>query len=202
MLENLKNQERLSPREEDRIDNRIRIIILVMTGIVVAVIIWAVVKKKPLGPWYYALILTLLAIIWILKCVVAGLLNHALAQRTDEQVAAYLKAAGLELASYAGLGWFLIGLNGNGIIGAVIYLIAMTTGRKQMELYYKEPGEEEDADGSAETSGQNPKDGELDRKADEAREPEESDVLAALPSAANREQREQESEKESEDGSV
>ena len=118
MLENLKNQERLSQDEEDRIDNRIRIIVLVMTGVVVAVIIWALVTKKPIGTWYYALILTLLAVIWLIKCVAATFLKHALAQRTDEQVSAYLKAAGLEFVSYAGLAWFLIGMNGNGIFGA------------------------------------------------------------------------------------
>ena len=198
MLENLKNQERLSQDEEDRIDNRIRIIVLVMTGVVVAVIIWALVTKKPIGTWYYALILTLLAVIWLIKCVAATFLKHALAQRTDEQVSAYLKAAGLEFVSYAGLAWFLIGMNGNGIFGAIAYLVAMTAARKQRELYYQEPETEEHPDGETqETSAsfmEHPEKGETGKKKDA----DEVSALGALPSAADREQR----EKEHEDGSV
>ena len=69
MLDNLKNQERLSQQQEDRIDRNIRIAILAMTGVAVALIIWALVLKKPVGTWYYALIITLLAAVWFIKCV-------------------------------------------------------------------------------------------------------------------------------------
>ena len=198
MLENLKNQERLSQSEEDRIDNRIRIIILALTGVVVAVIIWALVTKKPIGTWYYALILTLLAVIWLTRCVAATFLKHALAQRTDEQVSAYLKAAGLEFVSYAGLAWFLIGMNGNGIFGAIAYLVAMTAARKQRELYYQEPETGEQEDGEAQDADVSSKEQSPDGKAGVKADSDEDSALSALPSAADREQR----EKELENGSV
>ena len=195
MLENLKNQNRLSPEEEERIDRVIRIFILVVTGVVIAVIIWALVTKKTFVSWYYALILTLLAMVWVVKCVLGGILKHSLAQRTDEQVMAYLKAAGLELVSYAGLAWFLIGMQGNGIFGAIVYLIGTTGARKQREIYYKEPGEEEEETGgdAAQPEEQDADDG----SAPGAEDAPASETLT-LPSAADRLQR----EKELQDGSV
>ena len=183
MLEQLKNQNRLSTEEENRIDRRIRIGILVLMGALIAFMIWVVVRKKPLGTWYYAMILTTLAVVWFVKCVLSAILKHALAQRTDEQVSAYLKASGLELIAYAGLAWFLVGLNGNGMFGAVAYMIGVTGARKQRESYEQEDASEEEAaeegadpDAAKTTGAENP----------------------ALPSAADRELR----EKEPEDGSV
>ena len=136
----------------------------------------------------------------------SAILKHSLAQRSDEQVSAYLKGAGLELLAYAGLCWFLVGLNGNGIYGAIAYLIGMTGARKQRDAYYQEPGQEEEAGGSdapeADTGSQ-----EVLPSAQEISDSAESEpgVLpsaesepGALPSAADRLLR----EKESEDGSV
>ena len=195
MLENLKNQNRLSMEEEERIDRVIRIFILSVTGVVVAVIIWALVTKKAFGSWYYALILTLLATVWVVRCVVGGILKHSLAQRSNEQVMAYLKAAGLELVSYAGLAWFLIAMQGNGIFGAIVYLIGTTGARKQREIYYQEPGEEEE-----ETPGDTaqPDEPEADAGSALTAEGTRPSETNTLPSAADRLQR----EKELEDGSV
>ena len=196
MLEQFRNQERLSVEEEERIDRNIRYFILALMGVIIAVLLWIVIAKKPLGPWYYALIITVLAVVWFSKCVLSAILKHSLAQRSDEQVSAYLKGAGLELLAYAGLCWFLVGLNGNGIYGAVAYLIGMTGARKQREAYYQEPGQEEEAGGSdapeADTGSQ-----EILPSAQEISDSMESEP-GALPSAADRLLR----EKESEDGSV
>ena len=206
MLEQFRNQERLSVEEEERIDRNIRYFILALMGVIIAVLLWIVIAKKPLGPWYYALIITVLAVVWFSKCVLSAILKHSLAQRSDEQVSAYLKGAGLELLAYAGLCWFLVGLNGNGIYGAVAYLIGMTGARKQREAYYQEPGQEEETGGSdapeADTGSQEvlPSAQEISDSAE--REPgtlpsAESEP-GVLPSAADRLLR----EKESEDGSV
>ena len=201
MLDHLRNQERLDPSVEDRIDRNTRIIILAMTAVVVAVILWAVFTKKPFGIWYYAVILVLLAIVWLIKCVISAFPKHALAQRTDEQVSAYLKAAGLELAAYVGLGWFLVGMQGNGIFGAVVYLIGITGARKQREIYYQEPGEETEEDGSpdqpdgpSDQTDEDILDGDV-KVISESVSPSEP---GSLPSAADRLLR----EKEQEDGSV
>ena len=206
MLEKFRNQERLSVEEEERIDRNIRYFILALMGVIIAVLLWIVIAKKPLGSWYYALIITVLAVVWFSKCVLSAILKHSLAQRSDEQVSAYLKGAGLELLAYAGLCWFLVGLNGNGIYGAIAYLIGMTGARKQRDAYYQEPGQKEEAGGSdapeADTGSQEalPSAQEISDSAE--REPgalpsAESEP-GALPSAADRLLR----EKESEDGSV
>ena len=205
MLEKFRNQERLSVDEEDRIDRIVRIFILVLMAAIIAVLVWIVIAKKPLGAWYNAVIITVLAVVWFSKCVLSAILKHSLAQRSDEQVSAYLKGAGLELLAYAGLCWFLVGLNGNGIYGAIVYLIGMTGARKQRETYYQEPGQEEE-DGSSDepdTTGSSAgPDADTDSQETPALVQEASDssesALGALPSAADRMLR----EKESEDGSV
>ena len=205
MLEKSRNQERLSVEEEDRIDRIVRIFILVLMAAIIAVLVWIVIAKKPLGAWYNAVIITVLAVVWFSKCVLSAILKHSLAQRSDEQVSAYLKGAGLELLAYAGLCWFLVGLNGNGIYGAIVYLIGMTGARKQRETYYQEPGQEEE-DGSSDepdTTGSSAgPDADTDSQETPALVQEASDssesALGALPSAADRMLR----EKESEDGSV
>ncbi len=205
MLEKFRNQERLSVEEEDRIDRIVRIFILVLMAVIIAVLVWIVIAKKPLGAWYNAVIITVLAVVWFSKCVLSAILKHSLAQRSDEQVSAYLKGAGLELLAYAGLCWFLVGLNGNGIYGAIVYLIGMTGARKQRETYYQEPGQEEE-DGSSDepdTTGSSAgPDADTDSQETPALVQEASDssesALGALPSAADRMLR----EKESEDGSV
>ena len=205
MLEKFRNQERLSIEEEERIDRNIRIFILVLMAVIIAVLLWIIIAKKPLGAWYNAVIITVLAVVWFSKCILSAILKHSLAQRSDEQISAYLKGAGLELLAYAGLCWFLVGLNGNGIYGAIAYLVGMTGARKQREAYYQEPGQEEESASSDEAdtngSGDEPGAGTDSQEplalVQDASDSSESG-LGALPSAADRMLR----EKESEDGSV
>jgi hypothetical protein len=192
MIEKLRNQERLSEEQERRIEIRIRNAVLALIAVAVVVIIIALMRGMKPGNWYYALILAVLGSVWVTRYVLSAVWKRALAQRTDEQVSAYLKAAGLELAAYAGLGWFLIGLNGNAIIGAVIYVIAVTAARKQKDLYYGEP-----AVGNSPAPAGNlmeEQDGRMDAKNASIK----NVSMENLPSAADRLMR----EKESEDGSV
>lgn len=141
MIEFLRNQERLSKEEEARIDSRIRTAILVLIAVAAGIIILALVRGKPPGNWYLALILAVLGTVWFTSYVLSAIWKRALAGRTDEQVSAYLRAALLGLCAYAGLGWFLIAMQGNAILGAVIYVLAITGARKQKEIYYKEDTE-------------------------------------------------------------
>ena len=206
MLENLRNQERLSAEEEERIDSKIRIFILVLMGAAIAIILWMILGKKTIGKMYYVGILTLLAVVWLVKYVLGTFLKHSLAQRTDEQVSAYLKAAGLELAAYIGLGWFFVAMQGNAILGAAIYVFGLTTSRKQRDIYYgisEEAGESASTDQTEKTDPEQESltDSESTYPEDEDGMKPESDPLSipdTLPSAADRQQREEEKE----DGSV
>ena len=51
MLEQFRNQERRSVEEEERIDRNIRYFILALMGVIIAVLLWIVIAKKPLGSW-------------------------------------------------------------------------------------------------------------------------------------------------------
>ncbi len=190
MLDNLRQMNRLSDDEERRIENRIRIVIFALAAAVVIFVVMQGLRGEKLGPFYYAIMLILLAVIWIAQDVVGCVLKHALAQRTDEQVNAYLKAAGLDLLAYAGLAWFLMAMNSNSIIGAAIYVVGITGARKQRDIYYQEP-EEAEAD-IVEGEGRVIETEDASSKADS------SEMLDSLPTAADRQQR----EKETEDGSV
>ena len=46
MLDKLKNMEPLSPQEENRIMRKLRAVVLVMAGLVLAFAIWSIVKKR------------------------------------------------------------------------------------------------------------------------------------------------------------
>ncbi len=194
MLENLRKMDRLSEEEERRIDNKIRIVIIAVAAVVVAFIIWRGIKGASLGPGYYAVMIALLALVWIAQNVVATVMKHALAGRTDEQVSAYLKAAGFDFVSYAGLAWFLIGMNSSSIIGIAIYVVGVTGARRQRDIYFGDTDtEDSDSESSAQDGDSSPDDG--------AKSPSEEQqplTIDALPTAADREQR----EKEAEDGSV
>ena len=190
MLDKLRNQERLSPAEEYRIEKWIRIGILAGMAVALGVIVWAVIQKKTFGTGYYAAILSLLAAVWFLKYVLAAILKHSLAQRTDEQVNAYLKAAGLELVAYAGLGWFLVAMTGNAIIGAVIYMFGVMAARKQRDIY-EGGSDEEEADDDAAAS---PSDASASAPGPRGSEDNSTNRgMSGLPSAADRQERERES---------
>ncbi len=193
MLEKLRNQERLSEEEERRIDSKIRIIVFAMAAAIILFMIWKAFHGAQLGPFYYGVMLTMLILAWILKNVVATVLRHSLAQRTDAQVSAYLKAAGLDFIAYAGLAWFLLSMsNSNSIIGVAVYAIAITTARRQREVYEEEP---EDENGNDVVDGE----GRVIDSGDGSSSSGSASASAnALPTAANREER----EKETEDGSV
>ncbi len=190
MLDNLRQMNRLSDAEERRIENRIRIIIFALALAVVIFVVMQGLKGVKLGPFYYGIMLTLLAVIWILQDVVGTVLKHALAQRTDEQVNAYLKACGLDLLSYVGLAWFLVAMNSNSIIGAAIYVVGITSSRKQRDIYYKEPGEEEESN-IVEGEGRV-----VDSGDDTASKDNEPASFESLPTAADRQFREQQAQPE------
>ncbi len=188
MLENLRQMNRLSDEEERQIDNKLLIFVAAVAAAVVIYIVWQLTHGGVVGKAYYAIILILLAVVWIMRDVVGTVWKHSLAQRTDAQVSAYLKAAGFDLISYVGLGVFLVMMQSNAIVGAIIYVIGVVGARKQREIYYDEPGDDEadviDADASEDKVDA---DSDLSNRS-----------VDSLPTAADREKR----EKDTEDGSV
>ena len=119
MLERLRNMEPLSGQEEYRIRSRLRNIILLLAGMVLAFAIWAIVQKKGFSPVYYVIIVVFLLCNWLLMDVAPLFLCRAIAGRTDRQVSAFFKLMGLGLLGNLGLGWFLLAMNNQSIYGAL-----------------------------------------------------------------------------------
>ena len=143
MLERLRNMEPLSGQEEYRIRSRLRNIILLLAGMVLAFAIWAIVQKKGFSPVYYVIIVVFLLCNWLLMDVAPLFLCRAIAGRTDRQVSAFFKLMGLGLLGNLGLGWFLLAMNNQSIYGALVYLISTMAGRKQREIYFSKDEEAE-----------------------------------------------------------
>ena len=79
MLERLRNMEPLSGQEEYRIRSRLRNIILLLAGMVLAFAIWAIVQKKGFSPVYYVIIVVFLLCNWLLMDVAPLFLCRAIA---------------------------------------------------------------------------------------------------------------------------
>ena len=97
MLDKLKNMEPLSPQEENRIMWKLRAVVLVMAGLVLAFAIWSIVKKRDFTAVYYVIVSVFLFCNWFLIDVAPAFLCRALAGRSDKKVNAFLKMAGLGL---------------------------------------------------------------------------------------------------------
>ena len=110
MLDKLKNMEPLSPQEENRIMWKLRAVVLVMAGLVLAFAIWSIVKKRDFTAVYYVIVSVFLFCNWFLIDVAPAFLCRALAGRSDKKVSAFLKMAGLGLLGNIGLGWFLMSM--------------------------------------------------------------------------------------------
>ncbi len=143
MLDKLKNMEPLSPQEENRIMRKLRAVVLVMAGLVLAFAIWSIVKKRDFTAVYYVIVSVFLFCNWFLIDVAPAFLCRALAGRSDKKVSAFLKMAGLGLLGNIGLGWFLMSMQNQTMYGALVYLVSVIMARKQREIYYGPDDEDE-----------------------------------------------------------
>ena len=169
MLDKLKNMEPLSPQEENRIMRKLRAVVLVMAGLVLAFAIWSIVKKRDFTAVYYVIVSVFLFCNWFLIDVAPAFLCRALAGRSDKKVSAFLKMAGLGLLGNIGLGWFLMSMQNQTMYGALVYLVSVIMARKQREIYYGPDDEEEDV-----------------QKQEQARNEEARKTPEHLPTAADR----------------
>ena len=143
MLDKLKNMEPLSPQEENRIMRKLRAVVLVMAGLVLAFAIWSIVKKRDFTAVYYVIVSVFLFCNWFLIDVAPAFLCRALAGRSDKKVSAFLKMAGLGLLGNIGIGWFLMSMQNQTMYGALVYLVSVIMARKQREIYYGPDDEDE-----------------------------------------------------------
>ena len=188
--QNAENQ-RLSREEEFKIDQRIRIGVIIGAVLILAYLAYCAVKKIEIGIAYYVIVGVFIALYWLFMDVISLKLKHGFAGRSQSQKAAYYKMAVIDLIGVIGLGLFLMGgvgadsSSGTGggsgntsLIGAVIYLICFMTARRLRQQYERTPGEEE---GSAEQK--------KEENAEKGKADEKGASSAVLPTAADRQQR-------------
>jgi len=137
-------EKRLSRDEEYRIDQRIRIGVILGAVVILLYLVYMGVAKKPVGVFFQIIVLAFVAAYWLVSDVLAMKWKHGFAERTQEQKTAYYKAAALDLVGACGLGYFLAGMNqNNSMIGALLYLAGTLGGRKFRQEYEKNPEETE-----------------------------------------------------------
>ena len=147
---------RLSREQEFKIDQRIRIGIIIGAVGILIYLVYCARNRKEIGAAYYIIVGGFIALYWILTDVVALKLKHGFAGRTREQKSAYYKMAAIDLVGVAGLGMFLVsgvgggssaapgqgGITGNlSLVGAVIYLVSFMTAKRLRTEYEKTPEE-------------------------------------------------------------
>ena len=175
------SEKRLTGEEEYRIDMKIRISTIVMAVCILAYLIFCAMKKIEIGPVYYVIVIAFIALYWGVSDLLGLKLKHGFAGRSERQKSAYRKMAALDLIGDIGLGVFLIGLDSNySLLGAVVYMVGIMSGRKYRAEYEKEDSEEEqekeeqktaplpDASGRSESRSASERLAELNRAAQEA----------------------------------
>ena len=132
----------MDEKQKDLITRRINIAGIVVLVLAIAYMLYAGLVLKKLGALYPVVICTAIFIFWLLQDVVKPILTKSLEGKTPQQVSNYKKCALLSLGGYAGLCWFALSINGgNGIYGAVVYLICRMAKRRIQE----EESDEEEA---------------------------------------------------------
>ena len=170
---------RLTRAEENRIDMRIRIGVIIGALIVLAYLIFCAAQRKEAGAAYYIIVAAFIVFYWLSADVIALKLKHGFAGRTEAQKTAYKKMAALDAVGCVGLALFLTGGigestsgsgNSSSLIGAMIYLFSVIYARRLRADYEKDPSEP--------GKGKQDKE-EIAKKAD----------ISSLPTAADRESR-------------
>ena len=101
---------------------------LAQLAIAVAIMTYGTFSKKLTGRQSDILITASLLIFWILTDIVEPVVMKRFAGITQEQKTAYMKFIALDFAGLAGIAYFLYSMGnagGNGIVGAMIYVITM-----------------------------------------------------------------------------
>lgn len=142
--ENTDQNGRLTREQEYRIDQRIRIGVIIAAAFLLVYLLYCGMKKIPIGTGYFVVVVIFVAVYWLLSDVISLKLKHGFAGRTQKQKTAYYKMMAVDFVGAVGLMMFLIGLNDNrSIMGAMLYLFGVMSGRKFRAEYEKDPSEEE-----------------------------------------------------------
>lgn len=129
-----------------KIERRITISSMLLAACVMGYFLYTMIVRREIGPEYYVVIVTFLSLFWILTDVLSVVLTKGFEGKTEAQIKAYKIFALLDLVGLAGLAYFVMALQNNGMMGAIIYAAAIMGKRKFYEEYR---GITSDEDGDA-----------------------------------------------------
>ena len=129
--------------QEKRQALRSRISIVSLAVLAVVILACYAAQSRNLIEWEMALgILTgFLVFYWILMDVAEPVLLHEMKDMPAKKKVQYLKFAGIDLAGYGALVYFVYNIgksNESAVIGAVIYVFCLNLGRKEKGRFYEE----------------------------------------------------------------
>ena len=135
----------MDEKQKQRISRMINVAGILILLLVVAYMLYCGIVRKELGVGYGIAISAGIILFWILEDVVKPILTKAFDDMDERQRSNYIKCSALSLAGYAGLIWFALSINtGNGIYGAVVYVITRVMKRRIQEE--EAENEEEDVE--------------------------------------------------------
>lgn len=120
-------------RKLDKMIFRISMLPLVVG---LAYMFFSAMKKHELGTDYYVVLFLCLGLHWVISDVISIICIKGFEGKTEAQIKAYRMYALMNLAGFAGLGYFAISVGtNNGLIGALIYILTLGRKRKFLDEY-------------------------------------------------------------------
>lgn len=142
----------MDKRRKKKIRDILFVASMILLACLFAFIIYMAVSKKAIGAVYYGVVILFLVVFWVLSDVLPIVLTHGFEGKEESQKQAYRIYALIDAVGLAGLGYFALALNSNGMMGAIVYAAAIMMKRKYYDEYLEVPKPEEDSEDGEETS--------------------------------------------------
>ena len=108
--------------------------VAILVALIVYMIVSAVVFHA-VGPVYRVLAIVVLVVFWFITEILPFLLTKELEGLSADRKSAYYKYLALTFVSYAGIAYFMLNTEGNGIVGAMIYVAATMYKRRFQAIF-------------------------------------------------------------------
>ena len=126
-----------------KIKNILFAVSMILLAGLFAFIIYMAVTEKAVGAFYYGVVILFLIVFWLLTDVLPIVLTNGFEGKVDSQKQAYRTYALIDAVGLAGLGYFALSLNSNGMMGAIVYAAAIMMKRKYYDQFRELPQPEE-----------------------------------------------------------
>ncbi len=134
----------MDERRKKKIKDILFAVSMLMLAGLFAFIIYMAATKRSTDMLYYGVIVVFLIVFWALTDILPITLTGGFEGKSDAQKQAYRTYAIIDAVGLAGLGYFAMSLNGNGMMGAIVYAAAIMMKRKYYDEYRDGPQQEEE----------------------------------------------------------